>query len=92
VGEESEEVRAALPLDTVLLEEAGEGLVDDGGGFEGVAGALMPEETPSELPEFLVHERHGAIGRLAIAEAPALEQLRKSFAGRDVHPGAAAQW
>src|SRR6185503_13999497 len=77
-GEQAEEVGPSLPPHAVLL-EPGVGLVDDGRRLQGVAAALVFEGTPGDPPELLVGEGHGPLGGVAIAAAPALEQLGKSL-------------
>ena len=73
-GGDAEEVRAALPGDVLLLDEAEVGFVDEGGGLDGVAGALAAHVVAREPPQLVVDQRHQAFERRLVTVAPVDEQ------------------
>jgi hypothetical protein len=73
-GRDAEEVRAVLPADILLFDEAEVGFVDEGGGLDGVAGALAPHVVAREPPQLVVDQRHQPRERRLVAVAPLDEQ------------------
>jgi hypothetical protein len=82
LGRDAEEVRAVLPLHLALVDELEVRLVDEGGGLEGVVGALAPQVARGELMQFAVDEREQVLQRVAVAAAPFQEELCNVGCGR----------
>jgi len=74
-GGEGEEVGAALPIDAVVADEFEPGLVDEGGGLEGVAGSFVLKVVSGEAAEFVVGEGSEFVESGGFAGAPSEEQL-----------------
>src|SRR5262245_5442040 len=49
------------------------GLVDQGGGLEGVVAPLAPQALPRDLPQLVVEERHQAVRGPRVAAAQRLD-------------------
>ena len=71
---DGEEVGAVLPADAGLVDEPEVGLVDEGGGLEGVAAAFLAHVGVGELSELVVDEGEEVAGGGAVAVADADEQ------------------
>jgi hypothetical protein len=74
LGRDPEEVRAVLPFHRPLIDELEEGLVDEGGGLQGVVRALLSEVAGREFPQLPVDLRHQPIERLLLPIAPLLQK------------------
>ena len=81
---------AVLPDDAVLLEQAEVGLVDEGGGLQGVAATLAAEVTRGAAPQVVVDERHQPLLGTAVALTPEAQEFGDAL-GRcgheSLHPG-----
>ena len=80
MGEQADEVGPVLPVDRFLTGQAQEGLVDDRGGFQGVARALAPEEAPGQGLQLVVDECDGLVGRRTVPLVPPPEQAGEGLA------------
>ncbi len=73
-----------LPFGALLSDEAEVGLVDEGGAFEGVLGALLQHLAAGDLAQLLVDERGEFVEGFAVAGGPAFEEAGDVF-GCGVH-------
>jgi hypothetical protein len=70
-----EEVRPVLPPHVPLFEEAQEGLVDEGGRVQGVAGSTAPQPVGRLATQLAVHAGDNLVAGLLVATAPGVQQL-----------------
>jgi hypothetical protein len=64
----------ALAVDVLVADEAQVGLVDQGGGVQGVAGGLRGHPRGGEPPQLVVNEREEVGGGFAVASRGGIEQ------------------
>ncbi len=74
-GGGAEEVGAVLPLHAALIDQPQVDLVDQRRRRQGVFGPLAAEERPRHPPQVVVDDRRQRLERLAIAGAPAQQQV-----------------
>jgi hypothetical protein len=72
---DAEEVRAVLPLDTALVDQAQIGFMHQGGRLQGVVGPLAPQIPRGKAAEFIVDNGRELLERLLLALAPIRQQL-----------------
>ena len=71
-----EEVRTALPARARVSEHLQIRLVHEGGGLQGVVGALVPHATIGEHSKLAIHERQKLIEGRTVPTAQASEDYR----------------
>lgn len=71
-GGDGDEMGAALPGDAGV-DQLEEGLVDQGGGLQSMAGILAAHVFIRQLPQVVVHQWHEFIQRLGITGAPVVQ-------------------
>ena len=76
LGGDAEEVGTILPAGAALIDELQVGLVDEGSGLQGMAGALAAELGAGDPFELLVDERRQLIHHRSIAAGKLGQQLR----------------
>src|SRR5262249_16125098 len=77
LGRGGEEVAAAVPLRRVgRADQAEVGLVDQGGGLEGLAGLLLRQLGPRQLPQFVVDEGQQLVGGLRVSLLDSTQDAR----------------
>ena len=70
----AEEVRAVLPIRTVLVHHPQVEFMHQRGGLQSVFVPLMPQEAIRHPAEFVIDQRHQALKSRLIAASPALQQ------------------
>jgi hypothetical protein len=70
-----EEVGAVLPLDVVLVDQAQEDFVDEGGGLQRVVVPLAPDVIAGQPPQFFVNQRHQLVEGTPLPVAPPLQNF-----------------
>jgi len=82
---ESDELRAALPVDVPLVDEAQVRLVDQRRALEGVIRALAAQLPVGETSQLPVYQGHELGERTLVAGRPGDQQLRHPRVTRFVH-------
>src|SRR5262245_59153913 len=74
VGGKGEELGAARPVESGMAVEPQIGLMDDGGGLQGMPSPLAAQLLGGDAPQLVVDQRQNLLRGLLIAAAPALQQ------------------
>src|SRR5262245_7142391 len=77
----SKEVRAILPLDASLIDEAEIGVMHESGGLQRMSAILVTHIAASDAVKFVVDERHQLIACCRVALAP-IDQEASYFVAR----------
>src|ERR1017187_159 len=75
LGRNRKEMRAILPLDTLIIHQAHVGLIYQGRRLEAMAGTLAFHEAACQAVEFAVNDGGQPFERVLVSAAPSMEQL-----------------
>src|SRR6266496_2112746 len=75
LGGRRDKVAPALPDRLRIIDQPQVGFVENGGGLQGVAGALPAHVVVSEPVQFGLHQREQLLQRSLVSAAPVAEQL-----------------
>ena len=81
LGGHPEELGPVLPARLALVDQPQVGLVDEGGGLQGVAGVLAPEVALGLAVQLVVDDGHELVQGGGVTTAPGLEQTRHVVPG-----------
>ena len=74
-GGHAEELCPALPIHLRMIHQLEIGFVDQRGGLQGMAGALLAHVAVGDAPQFAFHERDQPVQTLLVPGPPAEEQF-----------------
>src|ERR1043166_3212247 len=78
-------MRAALPVNVMLVDQLEERLVNQSSRLQGVLGPFAPEIAGRHSAQFAIDDWHEGVEGLAVAMGPARQQLRDVALRRCLH-------